>query len=61
MGQTVITSDEHFEQELTLKRIAEIKLFKDTDISDCPELTNQQLKQLKPRHPEAFVRKKVAL
>ncbi len=47
-------------QELTLKRIAEIKLFKDTDLSDCPELTSQQLKQLKPRHPEVFTQKKVA-
>ncbi|MDR1830380.1 MAG: hypothetical protein LBQ76_06380 [Candidatus Fibromonas sp.] len=47
-------------QELTLKRIAEIKLFKDTDISDCPELTSEQLKRLKPRHPKAFAQKKVA-
>ena len=47
-------------QELTLKRIAEINLFKDTDISDCPELTNEQLKRLKPRHPKAFAQKKVA-
>ncbi|MCL2261352.1 MAG: hypothetical protein FWC15_08390 [Fibromonadales bacterium] len=46
-------------QELSLKRIAEIKLFKDTDISDCPELTAEQLKQLKPRYPKSFARKKV--
>ncbi len=46
-------------QEISLKRIAEIKLFKDTDISDCPELTSEQLKRLKPRHPEVFARKKV--
>ncbi|MDR2732157.1 MAG: hypothetical protein LBB36_02955 [Fibromonadaceae bacterium] len=45
-------------QEPTLKRIAEIKLFKDTDISDCPELTGEQLKRLKPKHPESFMRKK---
>jgi hypothetical protein len=46
-------------EEITLKRIAEIKLFKDTDISDCPELTSEQLKRLKPRHPETFKQKKV--
>ena len=45
-------------QEITLKRIAEIKLFKDTDISDCPELTSEQLKRLKPRYPETFRQKK---
>jgi hypothetical protein len=31
------------------KRIAkEIKAFKNNDFSDCPELTDEQLKQLKP-------------
>ncbi|MDR1955485.1 MAG: BrnA antitoxin family protein [Treponema sp.] len=28
----------------------EIKAFKNTDFSDCPELTNEQLNQLKPSH-----------
>ncbi len=32
------------------KRLAEIKAFQDTDISDCPELTDEQLSQLKPSH-----------
>ena len=39
---------------LSPERIAEIKAFKDTDISDCPELTDEELKKLKPRHPEYF-------
>jgi uncharacterized protein (DUF4415 family) len=39
---------------LTLERIAEIKAFKDEDISDCPELTGEELKRLRPRHPEYF-------
>lgn len=34
--------------------IAEIKAFVDVDISDCPELTDEQLGQMKPRHPEYF-------
>jgi uncharacterized protein (DUF4415 family) len=29
---------------------AEIKAFKNTDFSDMPELTNEQLAQLKPSH-----------
>jgi hypothetical protein len=28
----------------------EIEAFVDTDISDCPELTDEQLAQLKPSH-----------
>ena len=32
-------------------RIAvEIKAFKNTDFTDCPELTDEQLSQLKPSH-----------
>jgi uncharacterized protein (DUF4415 family) len=29
---------------------AEIKAFKNTDFSDCPPLTEEQLKQMKPSH-----------
>ena len=29
---------------------AEIKAFKNTDFSDCPELTDEQLAQLRPSH-----------
>ena len=29
---------------------AEIKAFKNTDFSDCPELTDEQLSQLRPSH-----------
>jgi hypothetical protein len=32
------------------KRLAEITAFKNTDFSDTPELTDEQLKQLKPSH-----------
>jgi uncharacterized protein (DUF4415 family) len=35
---------------ITDKRLAEIKAFKNTDFSDTPELTDKQLKQLKPSH-----------
>jgi hypothetical protein len=37
---------------LSPERIAEIKAFKDVDILDCPELTGEELKKLRPRHPE---------
>jgi len=29
---------------------AKIKAFKNTDFSDCPELTDEQLAQMKPSH-----------
>jgi hypothetical protein len=29
---------------------AEIKAFKNTDFSDCPEMTDEQLAQLRPSH-----------
>jgi hypothetical protein len=45
---------------LSPERIAEIKAFKDTDISDCPELTEEELKKLRPRHPEYVESKKQA-
>ncbi|MDR3365325.1 MAG: BrnA antitoxin family protein [Clostridiales Family XIII bacterium] len=41
-------------KQLTPERIAEIKAFQDRDISDCPELTDEQLRNLKPRYPEYF-------
>jgi hypothetical protein len=46
---------------LSPERIAEIKAFKDTDISDCPELTEEELKKLRPRHPQYFEPKKQAV
>jgi uncharacterized protein (DUF4415 family) len=39
---------------LTPERIAEIKAFKNTDFSDCPVLTEEELKRMRPRHPEYF-------
>ncbi|MDR2485219.1 MAG: BrnA antitoxin family protein [Treponema sp.] len=39
---------------LSPKRIAEIKAFKNTDFSDCPVLTEEELKKMRPRHPEYF-------
>jgi uncharacterized protein (DUF4415 family) len=45
--------------KLSDERIAEIRAFKNTDFSDCPELTDEQLAQMKPRHPEYFIREKV--
>jgi hypothetical protein len=35
-------------KRLTPERIAEIKAFKDEDISDCPELTEEELKKMRP-------------
>ncbi|MDR2418665.1 MAG: BrnA antitoxin family protein [Treponema sp.] len=43
---------------LSGERIAEILSFEDTDISNCPELTDEQLARMKPRHPEYFIREK---
>jgi len=53
MGKTAKT--------LSPERIAEIKTFKNTDFSDCPILTEEELKQLRPRHPEYFKPKKQAV
>jgi hypothetical protein len=39
---------------LSPKRIAEIKAFRNTDFSDCPVLTEEELKKMRPRHPEYF-------
>ncbi|MDR1839349.1 MAG: hypothetical protein LBQ93_07205 [Treponema sp.] len=39
---------------LSSERIAEIKTFKNVDFSDCPVLTEEELKKLRPRHPENF-------
>jgi uncharacterized protein (DUF4415 family) len=35
---------------ITKKRLAEIKEFKNTDFTDCPILTEEQLAQFKPSH-----------
>jgi uncharacterized protein (DUF4415 family) len=35
---------------ITDKRLEEIKAFKNTDFSDCPVLTEEQLAQLRPSH-----------
>jgi hypothetical protein len=39
-----------FTMPITKKRLEEIKAFKNTDFSDCPEMTDEQLAQLKPSH-----------
>lgn len=42
---------------LSEKEIKDLDKFKDTDLSDCPELTDAQLKQLRPMyevHPEWY-------
>jgi uncharacterized protein (DUF4415 family) len=46
---------------LSPERIAEIKAFKNSDFSDCPILTEDELKKLRPRHPEYFKPKKKAV
>ena len=37
-------------KKITEERLAEIKAFKNTDFSDAPELTDEQLSQMKPSH-----------
>lgn len=47
---------------LTEERLNEIKNFQNTDFSDCPKLTDLQLKELKPArmlHPEWFNEKSI--
>ena len=46
---------------LSSERIAEIKAFKNTNFSDCPVLTDEELKKSCPRHPEYFKPKKQAV
>ena len=46
---------------LSPERIAEIKAFKNYDFSDCPVLTVEELKKMRPRHPEYFKPKKEAV
>jgi hypothetical protein len=40
------------QKKLTPERIAEIKAFKSTDFSDSLIMTDEELKRLRPRHPE---------
>ncbi|GHU36857.1 hypothetical protein FACS1894172_20020 [Spirochaetia bacterium] len=43
------------------ERLAEIEVFKNTDFSDCPPLTDAELKEMTPvnaRHPEWYEPKK---
>jgi len=35
---------------ITKERLEEIKAFKTTDFSDCPVLTEEQMKEFKPSH-----------
>ena len=46
------------EKTLSPERIAEIKAFRNTDFTDCPIMTKEELKLLRPRHPESFIPKK---
>jgi len=46
---------------LSPERIAEIKAFKNINFSDCPVMTEEKLKKLRPRHPEYFRPRKQAV
>ena len=35
---------------ITKKRLEEIKAFKNTDFTDCPPLTEEQMKEFQPSH-----------
>ena len=37
-------------KKITAKRLAEVKAFKITDFSEAPEMTDEQLAQMKPSH-----------
>ena len=37
-------------KKISEKRMAEIKAFRNTDFSDAPEMTDEQLAQLRPSH-----------
>jgi uncharacterized protein (DUF4415 family) len=39
---------------LSKERIAEILAFEDTDFSDCPIQTPEELRSFRPKHPENF-------
>ncbi|MDR2738390.1 MAG: BrnA antitoxin family protein [Treponema sp.] len=41
-------------KNLPPERTAEIKAVKNTDFPDCPVLTGEELKKMRPRHPEYF-------
>jgi len=43
---------------LSPERIAEIKAFRNTNFSDCPVMTEEELKNLRPRYPENFKKEK---
>lgn len=45
-------------KKLTPERIAEIMAFPITYDEDCPKLTKKQLAELRPAHPENFVKEK---
>jgi uncharacterized protein (DUF4415 family) len=44
----------HGAKTISPERIAEIKAFKDIDFLDCPVLTKEELKKMRPKHPEYF-------
>jgi hypothetical protein len=45
-----VSRNRRFIMPITKKRLEEIKAFKNTDFSDCPEMTDEQLAQLSPSH-----------
>jgi len=47
------------EKTLSPERIAEIKAFRNTNFTDCPVMTEEELKNLRPRHPENFKKEKI--
>jgi hypothetical protein len=42
------------EKTISPERTAEIKTFKNIDFSDCPALTEEELKKMRPKHPEPY-------
>jgi uncharacterized protein (DUF4415 family) len=45
---------------ITNERLAEIKAFKNMDFSDCPPLTEEQMKGFRPSHLRNKANRKVA-
>jgi len=44
---------------MTDERIAELKQFRTNDFSDCPEQTQEQLQEFRPKYPDARLYKPI--
>ena len=54
----VVLNDMNGVKTLSPERIAEIKAFRNTNFSDCPVMTEEELKNLRPKYPENLKQEK---